>query len=268
MDIFTTRKYSSILPRLPLEGHIDLTYRCNNACLHCWLWKSPTAPEAADELSLDEIRRIADEARSLGTRRWGISGGEPMLRPDFAEIFDYLTRKASGYTLNSNGTRITPEIAQLLKRKGTKMIALYGATAQVYDAVTRHPGGFEAALRGMRYLREAGAGFIVQLIPMQANWHQWKEMQALAETLSPQQRVGAAWLYLSADGTPAKNRQIAGQRLAPCQVIELDAPQPGFGERLAELGVDLARPEEIEGPAGCGAVAPGGAISTSTPTAG
>jgi len=232
------------MPRLPLEGSLDLTYRCNNACRHCWLWLPPNAREQQDELSFDEIRRIADEARALGTRRWNISGGEPMLRPDFPEIFDYLTRKAVSYSLNTNGTLITPEIAQLLKRKGTKMIALYGATAEVYDAVTRHPGGFDAAMRGFAYLREADAGFTVQLIPMAANWHQWDQMIELAQSLSPLWRVGAAWLYLSSDGTPARNREIAAQRLSPRDVIELDKPDPAYGERMAELGLGGRGAEE------------------------
>jgi MoaA/NifB/PqqE/SkfB family radical SAM enzyme len=237
------------LPRLPLEGHLDLTYRCNNTCRHCWLWLAPNAREQADELSFDEIRAIADQARALGTRRWSISGGEPMLRADFPAVFDYLTRKSTGYTLNSNGTFITPEIAQLLKRKGTKMIALYGATAEVYDAVTRHPGGFDAAMRGMNYLREAGAGFIVQLIPMRANWHQWNEMQELAKTLSPHQRVGAAWLFLSSSGAPQKNAEIAGQRLSPRDVIELDKPDPAYGERMADLS---PQPPSLAGKGECG----------------
>jgi hypothetical protein len=147
-----------------------------------------------------------------------------MLRPDFPEIFDYLTRKATTYSLNTNGTLITPEIAQLLKRKGTKMIALYGATAETYDRVTRHPGGFEKAMRGFRYLQEADAGFTVQLIPMRDNWHQWEQIQELAKSLSRHWRVGAAWLYLSACGSPRRNAEIARQRLDPRTVIELDQP--------------------------------------------
>jgi MoaA/NifB/PqqE/SkfB family radical SAM enzyme len=225
------------MPRLPLEGHFDLTYRCNNTCRHCWLWLAPNAPAQADELSFDEIRRIADQARALGTRRWSISGGEPMLRDDFPAIFDYLTRQATTYSLNTNGTLITPQIAQLLKRKGTKMIALYGATAEVYDAVTRHDGGFEKAMRGFRYMQEAGAGFVVQLIPMHENWHEWEQMQELAKSLSRHWRVGAAWLYLSSSGSPAKNREIAAQRLSPRNVIELDQPDPTYGERMEELTV-------------------------------
>jgi MoaA/NifB/PqqE/SkfB family radical SAM enzyme len=232
------------MPRLPLHGSLDLTYRCNNTCRHCWLWLPANAPEKRDELSFDEIRDVVDQARAMGCREWSISGGEPMLRPDFPEIFDYLTRRETRflgengflrYSLNTNGTLITPEIAQLLKRKGTKMIALYGATAEVYDVVTRHPGGFEQAMRGFAYLREAGAGFIVQLIPMAANWHQWAQMQALAQSLSPHWRVGAAWLYLSSSGSPHKNAEIAVQRLSPRDVIELDKPDPAYGERMAEL---------------------------------
>ena len=73
------------LPRLPLDGLLDLTYRCNNNCLHCWLWLSSQSSEVREELSFDEIRLIVDDARRLGCKAWKISGGEPMLRPDFLE---------------------------------------------------------------------------------------------------------------------------------------------------------------------------------------
>lgn len=223
------------IPRLPLEGNIDLTYRCNNSCLHCWLTLPSNSPRKQEELTFDEIRRIVDEARAMGCQRWNISGGEPLLREDFKELFDYLTRKAISYSLNTNGTLITPEIAQLLTRKGTKMIALYGATAEVYDHIARHPGGFEKLMRGFQYLKEAGAGFIVQLIPMKDNYHQWNEMIALAKSLSKHWRCGAPWLYLSCDHSEIRNKEIAAQRLAPAEVIELDKPDVTYNERMTEL---------------------------------
>lgn len=221
---YASVKVASKLPRLPLEGNIDITYRCNNTCCHCWLWLSPNASEQLNELSFDEICKITNDARALGTRTWHISGGEPMLREDFADIFDYLTSKATTYSINSNGTLITPHIAQLMKRKGNKMIALYGATAETYDRVTRHAGGFEQAMRGFRYLQEAGSGFTVQLIPMRENWHEWGQMQVLAQSLSQHWRTGAAWLFKSASGSSVRNAEIERQRLAPCDVIELDPP--------------------------------------------
>ena len=157
-----------------------------------------------------------------------------MLRADFSEIFDYITRKAVSYSINTNGTLITPEIAHLLTRKGKKMVALYGATADVHDRVTRNPDSFEATMRGFAYLKEAGASFIVQVIPMRENYHQYSKMLALAVSLSSHIRVGSPWLFLSASGSTARNREIARQRLDPAEVLFLDEPDSA-GDALAAL---------------------------------
>jgi MoaA/NifB/PqqE/SkfB family radical SAM enzyme len=156
-----------------------------------------------------------------------------MLREDFAEIFELLTAKAVSYTLNTNGTRITPNIAKLLRRKGSKMVALYGATAAVHDHITRTPGSFEAMLQGCAYLREASVGFIVQLIPLRDNYHQYDDMVMLALSLSPHYRIGASWLYLSACGSPRRNAEIARQRLDPKEVVRLDQPDLFYEDWLA-----------------------------------
>ncbi len=230
MTGYATIKKTGQMPRLPLSGSIDLTYRCNNNCRHCWLRVSPNGREKQDELSFDEICHIVDDARAMGCRHWSISGGEPMLRPDFPEIFDYITSKSTSYSFNSNGTLITPEIAELLTRKGSKMIALYGATEAVHDHVTRNPGSFRATMRGFQLLKDAGAGFLVQIIPMRDNYHEFPAMVELAQSLSPHYRIGAAWLYLSASGSKEKNAEINVQRLPPEEVIHLDNPIPSHEE--------------------------------------
>jgi radical SAM protein with 4Fe4S-binding SPASM domain len=251
MSRFVARKKVETLPRIPLRGTLDLTYRCANDCRHCWLRLAPDAAERDRELSFDEIRRIAGEARAMGCREWAISGGEPMLRTDFSEIFDEIVGRSSWYTLNTNGMSITPRIAGLLRRKGTKLIALYGATAGVHDAVTRNPGSFEAMKRGIAYLREAGAGFTVQIVPMKSNIVEFKAMARLAESWSPSWRIGATWLYLSASGDPARNRDILAERLDPARIVEID--QAGAG--------DPAPPGE--GPAlACASAASGGLYAT------
>jgi MoaA/NifB/PqqE/SkfB family radical SAM enzyme len=218
------------LPRLPLEGSIDLTYRCNDNCRHCWSRISPNAKEKQEELTFEDIKKIVDEAKTMGCRRWSISGGEPMLRPDFSQIFEYITSSSISYSINTNGTLITPKIAQLMRRKGTKMVALYGATAEVHDHITRNPGSFEATMRGFAFLREAGAGFIVQVIPMKDNYHQFKDMVELAESLSLHYRIGATWLYPSASGDPERNSEIMAQRLPAKEVVELDKPDLAYEE--------------------------------------
>ena len=210
------------VPRLPLEGEIDLTYRCNFHCRHCWLRLPVKDPAGKKELTFDEIGRIVAEARAMGCQSWSISGGEPLLRPDFAEIFGMLTRNSLPYSLNTNGALITPAIARLLKAKGTKMVALYGATKDIHDHITRTPGSFEATMQGFAYLREAKTGFIVQLIPMRDNHRQYDAMIRLAKSLSPVYRMGAPWLYFSACRNAVRNREISRQRLDPAAVISLD----------------------------------------------
>lgn len=231
-EMFVRVKETNVWPRLPLEGSLDLTYRCNDNCRHCWLRIPAQSAQIKDELSLNEIKGIVDQARKMGCRRWSISGGEPMLRPDFPEIFDYITTHSNSYSINTNGTLITPKIAGLMKRKGAKMVSLYGATARVHDHITRNPGSFEDTLRGFRYLKEAGAGFIVQLVSMRDNYHQLKEMVKLAESVSRHYRIGAAWLYLSASGDQERNKEIIRQRLEPKEVMSLNEPDLSYQRQI------------------------------------
>lgn len=212
--------------RYPKFGWLDLTYRCNNHCRHCWTWQPDTTAIKNKELKLEDLLRIVDEARQMGCNQWSLSGGEPILRPDFPEIFDFLTRKCVYYSLNTNGFFITPAIAKLMARKGKKMIVLYGADRKIHDKITGNPGSFEGFLRGCSYLKEAGAGFMVQIMPMRDNYHQLDDMFRLAEKLSPHHRIGASWLYLSANRKQNLNQEIIRQRLTAHEVVKIDPAPP------------------------------------------
>ena len=107
-------------------------------------------------------------------------------------------------------------------------------------------------MRGFAYLKEAGARFTVQLIPMAANWHEWDGMRKLARSISPESRIGAPWLFLSADRSPAKNARIEGQRLPPRVAVELDhCPRPmdppdgGSAARKASGSAEAAPDDRI-----------------------
>lgn len=225
MSSYVKVKKLEVIPRLPLRGNFDTTYHCNNNCFHCWLRIPPVAYKKQNELSTEEIKRIIDNSKKLGCREWAISGGEPMLRPDFPEIFDYITKNSRSYSLNTNGTLITPEIAELMKRKGNKMVSLYGATEEVHDYITRNPGSFKATMEGFRLLKEVGAEFTVQIVPLKDNYHQLEKMILLARSISSRWRVGASWLFLSAERNPVKNKEIKDQRLPPREVTKLDNPK-------------------------------------------
>ena len=79
--------------RLPLEGIIDLTYRCNNNCRHCYINLAVNDQQAkAAELSFMEIKKIIDQSLELGALWCLITGGEPLLREDFFDIYLYIKK--------------------------------------------------------------------------------------------------------------------------------------------------------------------------------
>lgn len=219
---FVKEKRVDLNPRLPLEGFIDLTYRCNNNCRHCWVRIPQNSLKLRDELSLEAIKDIIDQAKSMGCRTWTISGGEPMLRDDFEDIFRYITENSIYYSINTNGTRITPSIARAMRKKGNKWVAIYGADSKIHDHITRSPGSFSEAMQGMAYLKEAGANFTVQIVPMRDNFVQLQEMIKLAESLGYQWRVNKAWFCYSASGDPKKNKEIREQRLPASELYTID----------------------------------------------
>ena len=68
MNTYTQLVTMQLVPRLPLTGSIDLTYRCNNACRHCWLWQAANDPaQAATDLRGDLRHRRPGAALRPGS---------------------------------------------------------------------------------------------------------------------------------------------------------------------------------------------------------
>ena len=100
-----------------LSFDLEITARCNNACRHCYI-NLPAADREArsKELTLQEISSIADQAVALGALWVLISGGEPLLREDFEEIYMLLKRKGLLVSVFTNATLIRDEHIVLFKK--------------------------------------------------------------------------------------------------------------------------------------------------------
>ena len=165
--------------RRPLSFDLEVTARCNNDCRHCYINLPAGDREArATELSLEEITRIAGEAVSLGAVWCLLTGGEPLLRDDFSEIYLALKRLGLLVSVFTNACLVTPEHVELFKQYPPRdlEVSVYGVTPATYEAVTRRPGSFAAFRRGLDLLLAAGVKVRLKAMALRANVHELPEI--------------------------------------------------------------------------------------------
>lgn len=158
----------------PFLGRLDieLTERCNNNCIHCCINLPAGDLEAKKkELTTEEIKRILKEAVSLGCLCVRFTGGEPLLREDFKELYIFARKIGLKVNIFTNATLINPHLVELFSRilplKEIE-ISVYGMKKSSYEAITRVSGSFEAAWRGINLLLENKIPFVVKgaLLPL------------------------------------------------------------------------------------------------------
>jgi heme b synthase len=160
----------------------ELTARCNLKCVHC----RAEAQEdfAAGELSTEEICRVADDIRAVGDPILILTGGEPLARPDFFDIAAYCVQRYTRVAMATNGTLVDAALARRIADVGIQRvsISLDGATAATHDAFRGQAGSFDAALRGMQHLRDAGVSVQVNVTITRHNEHEVDDLLALAQS--------------------------------------------------------------------------------------
>ena len=147
----------SVANRTPIRAAIEVTHRCNNNCVQCYN-NLPLKDNQArrKEFTYKEHCRILDEISALGCLWLLFTGGEIFARKDFLDIYTYAKQKGMLITLFTNGTLITPEIADYLVqyRPFVIEITLYGRTQKTYEQVTGTPGSFARCMQGIQLLKE------------------------------------------------------------------------------------------------------------------
>jgi len=201
---------------------IELTERCNNACIHCYINLPARDAKASDrELTVDQWKDILQQAAELGALSVRFSGGEPLLRDDFAEIYLVARHLGMRVMLFTNARRITPELADLLARVPPMKkieISVYGMHPQSYDSVTCSPGAFAEFRRGVDLLSERGIPFIVKSVLLPPNRAEIEEFEAWAASIPwmNQRPSYAVFLELRARrDSITKNNLIQSLRFSP-----------------------------------------------------
>jgi radical SAM protein with 4Fe4S-binding SPASM domain len=218
---FTERVYPHIgTTRNPFSGSIELTFRCNLRCVHCYCNVPANDSYAVQkELKTDEIYRILDEVEEAGCFWLLLTGGEVLLREDFLDIYTYAKKKGFIITLFTNGTLLTPEIADYLTEwpPFSVEITLYGATKNTYERITRVPGSFDRCKRGIELLLERHIPLALKTMVTTLNCHELPKIKEYAEGLGVRFRFDPL-LNPRLDGS----KEPCRYRLSPHEVLKLD----------------------------------------------
>jgi radical SAM protein with 4Fe4S-binding SPASM domain len=222
--------WSAVMRRhVPVCFELELTARCNNNCAHCYI-NVPADSGAArnSELTFEQIKELVDEAVALGSLWCVLTGGEPLLRPDFEKIYRYLKSKGLLVTLFSNATLIEKEHIRLFKRFPPRSIeiSVYGIRRQTYERVTRSPGSFEAFCTGLNRLLGTGLDVRLKTMALQSNVQELPAIGRFCRGVVNGSFRFDPFLHLRLDGSPHRNGQIRRERLTAEQVVAVEQADP------------------------------------------
>ncbi len=225
---------------------LEITARCNNNCRHCYINLSPGDLAAKSvELSPKEISDIANDAVKLGAIWCLITGGEPLLRPDFEEIYLLLKRKGLLLSVFTNATLINEKHIALFKKYPPRDIevTVYGATKETYEGITRLPGSFDMFTRGLDLLVSSGIKVRFKAMALRGNLH---EMDAIADFCRERTKDYFRFdpvLHLRYDRDPIRNAEIIAERLSPEEIVALERSDPDRFESLQNGCDELILPD-------------------------
>jgi len=168
--------------RIPLIGSVDLTHRCNLDCIHCYLGGTPRFAEG-EEMPTQKLLSVIDEITAAGCLHLLITGGEPLLRDDFSEVYRRAKENGLLVTIFTNGTLITDSVLDLFDDLPPQAIeiSLYGATPATYERITQRPGSYKKCLSGIQRLLDRSINLNLKTILMSLNTHEFCDIQKMAQ---------------------------------------------------------------------------------------
>ena len=218
---------------MPVRVHLDLTYRCHQRCVHCYLpesWRAGAGSEA--EMTTAKIKDILDQLAEAGTFLLTFSGGEVFLRPDLFEILEHARRKKFAISLMTSGTcGLKEDRLRFLRELGLNglVMTLFSLNPVIHDRITQFPGSWEILWRVLQRGQALGLPIVLNCIAMRPNRPGIKEVHAFAGSqgipLRLNVKLDGRWDgSLLPDGLelPEEERIEVFEELGEEETIELD----------------------------------------------
>ena len=197
---------------IPLNAHVDITYRCNERCQHCYL-----DHEDAGEMATEEVKDVLRQLADAGAFFLTISGGEPLLRRDCFEILAYARKLSFNVKLKTNALLIGQQQAAQLCQLGIDQvqISVYSHRASVHDSITKVRGSLSRTLDAIRRLKSQGLRVAIANVLMKDNIQDYAGVQALARDLGVHCTLDPTITPKMDGNTDILAMRISGDGLAP-----------------------------------------------------
>ncbi|PID73189.1 MAG: heme b synthase [Desulfobacterales bacterium] len=192
----------------------EITRNCNLNCVHCRA--AATRGPYEGELDTAGCKALLDEIRLLGQPIVILTGGEPLLRRDIFEVAQYGTDLGLRMTMAPNGTLVTAEAAQNMKKAGIQRISISidGPGRDFHDAFRGVDGAYDGALQGIANAKKAGVDFQINTTITKSNLAHMPAIQKLAEEL------GAVAHHIFLLVPTGRGKEIADQAIEAGQYEE------------------------------------------------
>jgi radical SAM protein with 4Fe4S-binding SPASM domain len=214
---------------------LEITARCNNNCRHCYInLKSNDKNAIKNELGIGEINKLADEAVSLGAVWCLLTGGEPLLRKDFSEIYLKLKEKGLLVSVFTNAVLINKNHIALFKKYPPRDIevSVYGVTKKIYERITQNPGSFAAFQRGVDLLLKNNVRVRFKAMALRSNIHELPLISRFCREKTKDYFRFDPFLHLRFDKDKKKNHLIRSERLCAKEIVTIEKNDP---ERFGAL---------------------------------
>jgi radical SAM protein with 4Fe4S-binding SPASM domain len=165
---------------IPLSVHFDITYRCNERCVHCYL-----DHDDLGEMTTAEIEDVLDQLADAGVFFLALSGGEVLMRRDFFDIVEHARRRLFNVKIKTNGVMIREPEARRLRQLGVEQvqISVYSHRPEVHDGITKLPGSLRRTIEAIRFLKLQGLKVSMANVLMTANLFDNQGVMSLAKDL-------------------------------------------------------------------------------------
>ncbi len=229
---------------------IELTERCNNDCVHCCI-NQPESDESARkrEMSTNQVKAILDEAAALGCLEVRLTGGEPLLRSDFVELYLHARRLGLKVLLFTNARLIDEELCDLFARVPPLVrieVTVYGMSEASYASAARVPGAYAQFRRGVELLLSRKVPFIVKAAYLPSFKIDTESFEAWAATIPWMGKAPGYSMFFDLRArrdSEGKNRLIRKLRVTPEEGLALLVRRPEtYRKGMEEFGSKFMGP--------------------------